>query len=910
LGVDDPQPRLSWWLDADHRRGARQTAFQVLVSSEPGGTPNLWDTGKVSADTSTHVAYAGKPLRSRQRVWWRARVWDERGCATESTERAWWEMGLLECGDWKAQWISGTLTGGRWTSVPAPYLRRTFFIGARVARARLYATALGVYEARLNGQRVGDLQLAPGWTDYRRRVPYQCFDITPLVVVGDNTVGAILGDGWYCGHIAWRGRQLYGDRPKFLAQLVIDYLDGRSEIIGTDSTWKFAYGPLLASDLLMGESYDARLEFPGWDKPGFDDRGWQLARPGNAHEIALEAMRAPPVRALHELKARALPAVPGRHSQVVRRYDFGQNMVGRVRLCVKGPAGATVTLRHAEMLEADGRLHCANLRTARATDYYTLRGEAAGEVFEPRFTFHGFRYLELETHGPNVAIEDPVGIVLHSALPLTGEFSCSDPLINQLQKNILWSQRGNFVAVPTDCPQRDERLGWTGDAQVFVRTAAFNMEVTSFFSHWLQNLADAQTVRGTIPAVAPATDDLHSDGGPAWADAVTICPWTVYLCSGDRRVLERCFATGARFVDELRATNPTLIRRKTVHNFEGYGDWLALDDSNKVDGGTPKELIGTAYFAHSARLVAAMAHVLGKKEEAKTYSALADAVRAAFQRRFLTRKGTLTAPTQTACALALHFDLVPARLRARVAADLVKDIERRGWKLSTGFVGSSYLPHVLTATGHLDVAFRLLHQKEWPSWLYAVTQGATTIWERWDGWTQERGFQDPGMNSFNHYAYGAIGAWLYAVVAGIELDPREPGYKHILLQPHPGGTLVSARAKLASPQGEIVSAWRSAPRRFDWDVIVPANATATAQLPVPSTARVTEGGKPLHRAPGISRIARTREGVTCELASGRYRFTAEWTDKKIPGGQARPRADSGKRQARSGKPMHGLLIST
>ena len=908
--MDDPQPRLSWWLDADHRRGARQTAFQVLVSSEPGGTPHLWDTGKVSADTSTHVAYAGKPLRSRQRVWWRARVWDERGCATESTERAWWEMGLLECGDWKAQWISGTLTGGRWTSVPAPYLRRTFFIGARVARARLYATALGVYEARLNGQRVGDLQLAPGWTDYRRRVPYQCFDITPLVVVGDNTVGAILGDGWYCGHIAWRGRQLYGDRPKFLAQLVIDYLDGRSEIIGTDSTWKFAYGPLLASDLLMGESYDARLEFPGWDKPGFDDRGWQLARPGNAHEIALEAMRAPPVRALHELKARALSAVPGRHSQVVRRYDFGQNMVGRVRLCVKGPAGATVTLRHAEMLEADGRLHCANLRTARATDYYTLRGEAAGEVFEPRFTFHGFRYLELETHGPNVAIEDPVGIVLHSALPLTGEFSCSDPLINQLQKNILWSQRGNFVAVPTDCPQRDERLGWTGDAQVFVRTAAFNMEVTSFFSHWLQNLADAQTVRGTIPAVAPATDDLHSDGGPAWADAVTICPWTVYLCSGDRRVLERCFATGARFVDELRATNSTLIRRKTVHNFEGYGDWLALDDSNKVDGGTPKELIGTAYFAHSARLVAAMAHVLGKKEEAKTYSALADAVRAAFQRRFLTRKGTLTAPTQTACALTLHFDLVPARLRARVAADLVKDIERRGWKLSTGFVGSSYLPHVLTATGHLDVAFRLLHQKEWPSWLYAVTQGATTIWERWDGWTQERGFQDPGMNSFNHYAYGAIGAWLYAVVAGIELDPREPGYKHILLQPHPGGTLVSARAKLASPQGEIVSAWRSAPRRFDWDVIVPANATATAQLPVPSTARVTEGGKPLHRAPGISRIARTREGVTCELASGRYRFTAEWTDKKIPGGQARPRADSGKRQARSGKPMHGLLIST
>jgi alpha-L-rhamnosidase len=871
---------MSWWLDANHRRGARQTAFQLLVSSEPGGKPDCWDTGKVLADTSTHVAYAGKPLRSRQRVWWRVRVWDERDRATESTERAWWEMGLLERSDWKAQWISGTLTGGRWTSVPAPCLRRTFFVGARIARARLYATALGVYEARLNGERVGDLQLTPGWTDYNRRVPYQCFDITPLVVVGDNTIGAILGDGWFCGHIAWRGRQLYGDRPKFLAQIALDYLDGRTEVIGTDTTWKFAYGPMLASDLLMGESYDARLEFPGWDKPGFDDRGWQSTRPNHANAILLEAMRAPPVRALHEFKAQLLPAASGRNSRVIRRYDFGQNMVGRVRLRLKGPSGATVTLRHAEMIEADGRLHFANLRTARATDHYTLRGETAGEVFEPRFTFHGFRYLEIEIHGPDVEIEDPVGVVLHSDLPLTGEFSCSDPLINQLQRNILWSQRGNFVAVPTDCPQRDERLGWTGDAQVFVRTAAFNMEVTSFFTHWLQNVADAQTVRGTIPAVAPATDDLQPDGGPAWADAVTICPWTLYLCSGDRRILERCFPAAARFVDELRATNPDLIRRKTVHDFEGYGDWLAFDDSNKTEGGTPKELIGTAYFAHSARLVAAMAEVLGKKSEAKTYSVLAEAVRAAFQQRFFTREGALTAPTQTAGVLALHFDLVPAKRRARVATDLVKDIERRGWKLSTGFVGSSYLPHVLAATGHLDVAFRLLHQKECPSWLYPVTRGATTLWERWDGWTPEHGFQDPGMNSFNHYAYGAIGAWLYAVVAGIEIEPGAPGYKHVVLQPHPGGALTAARAKLAAPRGEIASAWRSAPRRFDWEVTVPANSTATAHLPVPAQARVTEGGKPLDRAPGVSRIARTRDAVTCELVSGRFRFSAEWSGQK------------------------------
>ncbi|MDD2763746.1 MAG: glycoside hydrolase family 78 protein [Opitutaceae bacterium] len=880
LGLDERQPRLSWWLDAEHRRGARQTACQILVSSEPGGAPDLWDSGKKASDASLHLVYGGKPLRSRQRAWWRVKVWDEHGHCTDSTERAFWEMGLLDRGDWKAQWIAGTLTGGRWTAVPAPYLRKTFFVGARVTRARLYVTALGLYEARLNGQRIGDFQLAPGWTDYRKRVHYQAFDVTPLLVVGDNTFGALLGDGWYCGHVAWRGRQMYGERPKFLAQLVIDYLDGRTDVIGTDSTWKFSYGPLLESDLLMGESYDARLEFPGWDKPGFDDRGWQAARVCNGNGIILESMLGPPIRARHELRARPISEPSVSRQRRLRRYDLGQNLTGRMRLRVKGPAGATITLRHAEMLDKDGRLYVANLRTARATDHYTLRGDTGGEAFEPRFTFHGFRYVEVETRGPEVEIEEIVGVALHSDLPSTGEFSCSDPLINQLQKNILWSQRGNFLDVPTDCPQRDERLGWTGDAQVFVRTAAFNMEVAAFFRKWMQDLADAQTERSTIPAVVPAIDDLPLDGGPGWADAVTICPWTIYQCYADRRLLERHYATCARFVDALRTAHADLIRRKTIPGDEGHGDWLALDGSNKLDGGTPKELIGTAFFAHSARLVAAMADVLGKKVEAKKYAALADSVRTAFQHKFVTREGSVAGGTQTACVLALHFDLLPPQQRARVVADLVKDIETRGWKLATGFVGSPYLPHVLTATGHLDTAYRLLQQKQWPSWLYAVTQGATTLWERWDGWTPDRGFQDPGMNSFNHYASGAIGAWLYAVVAGIEVDPGQPGYKHIRLQPHPGGNLSSARARLASPHGEISSAWRSGARRFDWEIVVPANTTATARLPVPPKARVTEAGKPLDQAPGVAKIVRTKDGVTCHLASGRYRFTAEWTEKK------------------------------
>lgn len=876
LGIDERQPRLSWWLDTAHRRGARQTACQVQVSSVQGGPPDLWDSGKLAAGGSNQVVYGGKPLRSRQRAWWRVKVWDERSRVSESTERAWWETGLLDPGDWKAQWIMGTLTGGRWTSVPAPYLRKTFFVGARVTRARLYITTLGLYEAMLNGQRVGDLQLTPGWTDYRQRVHYQTHDVTSALVVGDNTLGVILGDGWYCGHVGWRGRQLYGDKPKLIAQLVIDYLDGRVDVIATDATWKFCYGPLLQNDLLMGESYDARLEFTGWCRNGFDDRGWHAARTINGHPIAFDGLRSPPIRALHLLRARLLSDRTEHLRGRVRRYDLGQNMVGRVRLRVKGPAGATVTLRHAEMLERDGRLHLTNLRTARATDHYTLRGTPEGETFEPRFTFHGFRYVEAEIRDADVEVLELTGVVLHSDMPPTGEFNCSDPLVNQLHKNIQWSQRGNFLDVPTDCPQRDERLGWTGDAQVFIRTAAFNFGVAGFFAKWLQDLTDAQTPEGAIPAVAPATDDLPPDGGPAWADAAAICPWTIYLCYGDRRLLERQYPVAVRFLEGLRATSPGLIRTRTAGGFEGYGDWLAPDGSEGLEGATPKELIGTAYFAHSARLVSAMAAALGRKADERKYRTLAGSIATAFQKRFVTRDGEVRSGTQTARVLALHFELLPARLRPRVFADLVEDIERHGGRLTTGFVGTSHLLPVLTAGGRTDLAYRLLQQKQCPSWLYPVTQGATTVWERWDGWTREHGFQDPAMNSFNHYALGAVGAWLHTVVAGIDVDPDLPGYRHIRLQPRPGGTLSFARAKLASPFGEIASCWRAGARRFDWEVTVPANATATARLPVPRKARVTEGGKALDRAPGVAKVVRSDDSITCQLAAGRFRFSAEW----------------------------------
>jgi len=531
------------------------------------------------------------------------------------------------------------------------------------------------------------------------------------------------------------------------------------------------------------------------------------------------------------------------------------------------------------MLDGAGALYVENLRTARATDYYTCRGDPAGETWTPRFTYHGFRYAEVSglPHGSELSPQAIVARVLHSALAKTGEFSCSDPLINQLQHNIEWSQRGNYMEVPTDCPQRDERLGWTGDAQAFIRTGAWNRQVAPFFTKWQRDIADAQLPDGGVPAVIPAVDLVPGDGGPAWADAAVICPWTIYECYGDRSLLAAHFGELCRYVDYIGTQSLDDIRlHPALGKWGGFGDWLALDGSGQTDGGTPKDLIATAFYAHDARILSSMALALGRPGDAARYEALAQRVTAAFQRRFVTSDGLVAGNTQTSYVIALQFDLVPDSMRPRLTAELVRDIQRRGNRLTTGFVGTPYLLHVLAREGHLDVAYALLEQRKWPSWLYAVTQGATTTWERWDGWTKENGFQDKGMNSFNHYAYGAVGDWLYQVVAGIEIDPLKPGYRHILLQPQPGGSLTSARGAHLSPYGEVVSDWRRTGNSFDWGVTVPPNTTATARFPVPANADIKEGGVALSGSVGVTNIRVERGLVTCELASGSYQFKAAW----------------------------------
>ncbi|MBE2268196.1 MAG: glycoside hydrolase family 78 protein [Anaerolinea sp.] len=866
LGIDVQQPRLGWQMQTT-RIGARQIAYQIRAAStlETLEHADLWDSGRVERDQSVHVVYGGLPLQSRQRVYWNVTVWDETG-ASITSDPAWFEMGLLKADDWRAQWIGAAFAGGARSTFPPPYLRKTFTLPANATSARLYVTALGLFECSINAQTVGKDVFAPGWTDTHKRVQVLTYDVTGLLQTGENVIGAVLGDGWAVGYVGWLHRQNYFDRPQLLAQLEITLTDGSTRTIASDSSWAYQFGPITHSDLIMGEAYDARREIPGWDTPGFDASQWLPAASFTHPDIQCVALNGPTVRRIKEMPPITDPINQRTMGRKRWLFDLGQNMVGRVRFKGSAPAGTTIIIRYAEILNADGTPYYINLRSAHATDYYTFKG-GGEEVWESKFTFHGFRYVEIEGYPNEVTRDTITGIVLHSDMALTGSFECSDPLLNQLQRNIQWGQRGNFVDIPTDCPQRDERLGWTGDIQVFVRTAAFNMNVAGFMTKWVHDVDDAQRADGSIPAVVPYATDVPTDGGPAWADAAIICPWTIYQCYGDTRILEQSYATMTRFMDFLIANSPGLVRcAPDWDGWPGFGDWLSINAS------TPRDLLGTAFLAYDARLMSEIAAVLGKTDDAARYRTLFEAVKSVFASRYCVgsaipavpvvpseirrqmdeadalSRGNLQAvdygaitsmvfntdlfePTQTAYVLALYFDLLPDDLRLLAAQELVADIERRGMHLSTGFVGSPYLNHVLSENGHLDTAYQLLHQKSWPSWLYAVAQGATTIWERWDGWTPERGFQTPNMNSFNHYAYGAIGAWLYNTVAGIDLDPSAPGYKHTILRPQPGGGLSYASGKIDTLYGELVSAWNLAEGHFEWTVVVPPNTTASLHIP-------------------------------------------------------------------------------
>ncbi|MDQ2921730.1 MAG: glycoside hydrolase family 78 protein, partial [Acidobacteriota bacterium] len=814
LGIDVRKPRLSWQLQSD-RRGTVQSAYQVQVARTEGelrgGRNLLWDSGKVNSDESIHRVYEGPPLQSAQRYYWRVRVWDERGEASSWSEAAYWEMGLLEASDWQTSWIEPDLKEDASKSQPAPMLRGTFKTSGAVKQARAYVTSHGLYEMHLNGRRVGDQLFTPGWTSYNKRLQYQTYDITSLLRSGENAVGVVLSDGWYRGNIGFSGqRNFYGERLALLMQIQIRYEDGHQEIVGTNPSWKTSTGPILMSEIYHGETYDARLKKSGWSSPDYIDKDWAGVKVVTHRKDTLVAPAGPPVRKIEEIRPIKIIRTPGGETVV----DMGQNMVGWVRIKVQGQPGTIITLRHAEVLDNQGNFYTANLRGAKQTVQYTLKGGGL-DTFEPHFTFQGFRYVAVDGYPGELTLDNLTGVVIHSDMSRASEFTTSSPLLNQLQHNIIWGQKGNFLDVPTDCPQRDERLGWTGDAQVFSRTAVFNMDVAGFYTKWLKDVSADQMENGSIPYVIP--DVLTKPGKPAggsagWADVAVVIPWTMYLTYGDKRVLEEQYDSMDKWIGYMRQ------RAGDDYIWDGdfhFGDWLAFATTRPDYPGatTGKDLIATAFYAHSTDLMQRIARLLGKQSDAARYGELFDKIRNAFRKEFVTERGRVGEDTQTAYVLALEFDLLPEELRAVAAERLARDVRTRG-HLTTGFLGTPYICHVLSRYGHLDEAYLLLNREQYPSWLYPVKQGATTIWERWDGQKPDGSFQDRGMNSFNHYAYGAIGDWMYQVMAGIEVDPQAPGYKHALIQPQPGGRLSQVRASHNTPYGKVTSAWELKGDRF------------------------------------------------------------------------------------------------
>jgi alpha-L-rhamnosidase len=871
VGIDAKLPRFSWKIEGTGRN-IMQTAYSIQVAADNkfSGSKMIWESGKVQSDQSVLINYAGPAIKSAQRYFWRVKVWDNKKNESKWSETVFFETGLLAVSDWKAKWIE--LQGDTNRYSPAVHFRKEFSLGKTIANARIYVTSHGYYELNLNGKKVGDQVLTPGWTSYSKRLQYQVYDVTSQLTNGKNAIAAVLGDGWYRGTLGWGNNwAIYGKRLGLLLQMNITYTDGTETTIITDESWKGNQdGAIRMNDIYNGETYDARKKLTGWNLPDYDDKNWMKVSVGSYNNDILIASQGSPVRKIQEIKPLKVFLTP-KGSVVV---DMGQNMVGWVRLKVKGEKGTVVTIRHAEVLDKFGEFYTTNLRAAKVQLTYTLAG-TGDETYEPRFTFMGFRYVEVTGFPGNLTTDNITGVVVHSDMTPAGSFESSNPMLNQLQHNIVWGMKGNFVDVPTDCPQRDERLGWTGDAQAFCRTAAFNMDVASFFTKWLKDVAADQKIGGEVPDVIP--DVLNKQNlttaapSAGWGDVAVITPWTMYLVYGDKQLLENQYPSMKAWVE--------YIRKKSGDSYiwkggSKYGDWLyyhpPMNNHTEPDGHTDRDFIATAYYAYSAKLLSMAAEELGKKEDAKFYNDIYNNVKKVFVYEYVTPAGRVGADSQTSYVLALAFDLLPEDLRPKAAQFLVNDIKSRRNHLSTGFLGTIYLCHVLSRYGYTDVGYDLLLQETYPSWLYPVKMGATTIWERWDGQKTDSTFQDPGMNSFNHYAYGAIGDWMYRISAGIETTA--PGYKHLLIQPSPTKRLNYARASFESSYGKITSGWERKDGKIIVSVVIPANTTATIVLPSEITSKVTEGGKPLEGNPDFREIRTSDKKIMFEVSSGTYVF--------------------------------------
>lgn len=852
MGVDVPHPRLSWTLWC-RERGQRQTAYRILVASDPQllarEQGDLWDTGKIDSHQTCHVPYNGKPLTSLQRCYWKLRVWDGNGNPSDWSEVSWWEMGILHPDEWRAEWIAAP------EAEPAPLLRRGFTVKAGVRRARAIVCGLGYYELYLNGTRVGEHVLDPAQTDYERRALYVVYDVTHLLAPGENAVGIMLGNGWYHQHIVWGGMS-YG-LPCAFFQMVLEYENGTTDLVCSDGSWKTLPGPILKNNVYAGEEYDARRELPGWSTASFDDSSCPPVQVMPSPTLQLQSQLLPPIRLVKTLQPVSLwQAQPG-----VWVYDMGQNFAGWARLRVSAPAGTTLTLRFAEELHPDGSIDPASTGVFAThvvqTDRYTCKGEGV-EVWEPRFTYHGFRYVEMTGYPATPTLDMLEGVVVHTAVTPAGTFECSDEMLNRIHHTALWTEVSNLHGVPTDCPHR-ERCGWLGDAHVSAEMTIYNFEMASFWRKYLEDIETSLTEKGLPTFVAPGKRKI-GEASPDWGTAIVQIPYYLYLYYGDTSVLAQHYGTMKRWVEHLQS----IAQDGIVH--AGLGDWCA---PGSVPGNTPIPITSTAIFYLDAVIMHKAAQLMGKTEDAKAFAQLAEQIRESFNRHFFDGE-KCTYGSQTADVLALAWGLVPDGLEQAVADSLARDVmENHRGHHSTGILGLRHLFWALSEYGHGDVAMTVLHQTDYPSIGHLFSLGATTLWEWWSEPDIE---QQEGPRSCNHPMQGGFDAWFFSGIAGIRPSEDAPGFQRIVLKPHLLPGLQWVRASYRSIRGLIVSEWRQEEEHLHWKMAIPANTEALVYLPTTDANTVTESGQPLAGRTDVRVHGVERKHLVVHIGSGEYRF--------------------------------------
>jgi len=866
LGISCLYPRLSWSMSAPGRN-VKQTAFDIRVSenltSLQKGMDLIFSTGKIPSDQSVFVQFTGNTLKPGRKYYWQVRVWDQDDRASKWSEPNFWVMGLMGPENWVAKWIQPGFFNK--DEVQSSLFRKEFVVDKPIRLAVAFITAYGMYEARLNGKRIGDAYLTPGWTNYDKRLQYQTYDVTQLLKEGKNALGVMLGDGWCKDKFVGEKGADPRLRQSLLLQMQLIYADGSVENILSDGSWRSAKAPVLSSDIYDGETYDARLNQEGWSEPGFVDVDWAAIKLVNLPVINTISSESELIRKHESFTPVQVLTTPKGETVL----DFGQNLSGWVQVKATGKAGDKITIQHAEVLDKAGNFYTKNLRSAKQTNTYILNGSKE-EVFEPHFSYQGFRFIKVEGYPGELKAENFKAYAVYADMQPTGNFSCSDDLLNKLQKNIQWSQRSNFLDVPTACSQRDERVGSAAEAQVFAPTAAFNFNVHSFYSKWLQDLKSSQRPNGSVPGIIPTTcKELAS---PGWSDAATIIPWGIYRKYGDQNLLENQYESMVAWINYIRKSTSDYLWKP----LNSPGDWLFYrpdDDNSGRAAATGKDMIGQFFYANSTQLVIEAAKVLDKQYDVQFYDSLLTNIKDAFVHEYVTPSGRIVSGTQTAYVLALQFDMLPESMRADAIRRLVNNIESYDGHLTTGILGTPYLCDVLSRFGYGEVAYQVLLAKSYPSWLYPITMGATTIWERWDGIRPDGSFQTADMNSFNHCAFGSVGDWMYRVAAGIDVDPVVAGYKKIQVKPLVTKQLLFVKANLNTYYGEIVSEWRWLQGRLLMNVTIPVNTSAKIFIPAKSSDKVREGGRSLQAVRELKVVGQKDDYVQIEAGSGTYRFT-------------------------------------